>query len=249
MRAHARQGTERQEWKRYRATGDVEARNRLVERHVRLVYHFAQRLSARSGAGVEVAELVSAGVVGLLSAVSSFDPDRGYRFSTFAGARIRGAMLDELRSRDGAPRSVRRKEREMERASARLSVELERTPAHPEVARVLGVDASTLWRWKWDVARNREVSFSEGVEEAEGVEVAEGVEDRLTREAEVRRLRRELGELSERERLVVELYDMQSWKLREIADSLGVTESRVSQIRAGALRRLRSRMRDLRVAA
>lgn len=260
MRVQARQGTERQEWQRYRATGDVEVRNRLVERHVRLVYHFAHRISARSGAGVEVGELVSAGVVGLLSAVSSFDPDRGYRFSTFAGARIRGAMLDELRSRDGAPRSVRRKEREMERASARLSVELERTPAHPEVARVLGVDASTLWRWKWDVARSREVSLSEGVGSAggadygsgtscAGVEGVEGVEDRLTREAEVRRLRRELGELNERERLVLELYDMQSWKLREIADRLGVTESRVSQIRSGALRRLRGRMRDLRVAA
>lgn len=239
----------------YRATGDISARNRLVKRHMPLVHHFAGRMRGQAG-GVEVEDLVGSGMVGLLAAVSAYDPDRGFRFSTYAAARIRGAILDELRRRDVAPRSVRRREREMERASDRLNVELDRPPEDPEVARVLGVDAMTLWRWKWDVARSRQVSLSEVASgsgqrpfEEPGTGEDDCVEIRLTREAEVRRLRLELLSLTDREREVVDLYDLQGQTLREIAGRLGVSESRVSQIRTGALKRLRSRMRDLRDAA
>jgi RNA polymerase sigma factor FliA len=250
--------SERADWRRYRRTGDVDARNRLVVRHMPLVYHFAGRMRARTGGALDPDELVSAGMVGLLGAVTSFDPDRGYRFSTYAAARIRGAMLDELRRRDLAPRSVRRRERQMERAARRLAQDLDRRPDPPELARVLGVDMQTLWRWKWDVDRSRPVSLSRVAApgdarmaglEREPVQEGEGVEDRLTREAEVRRLRQELACLKERERLVIELYDMGALTLREIAARLGVTESRVSQIRTRALSRLRDRMRGLREAA
>lgn len=249
--------TERRDWSEYRSTGDVGVRNRLVERHLALVHHFAQRMEPRTGGAVERGDLISAGALGLMSAVSSYDPTRGFRFSTFAARRIRGAMLDEMRRRDVAPRSVRRKQRQVEDARAHLSVELDRTPSHPELAVELGVDAQTLWRWKWDVDRSRRVSLTD---EASGEDRAVGfsedwageestVEDRLTRDQETARLRRELETLSPREQLILRLYDLESNTLREIAGVLGVTESRVSQLRTRALARLRARMEDMREAA
>jgi RNA polymerase sigma factor FliA len=249
--------TERRDWTQYRATGDVAVRNRLVERHLALVHHFVGRMRPRTGDAVERDDLVSAGVVGLMNAVSSYDPGRGYRFSTFAAQRIRGAMLDEMRRRDVAPRSIRRKQRKLEAARAKLSVELDRSPRHPEMAEVLQVDPQTLWRWKWDVDRSRRVSLSDverrDRESGDVVAVPEwnsdGVEERLTREQEVSRLQSELATLSEREQLILRLYDLESYTLREIAERLGVTESRISQLRTRALKRLRARLGDLREAA
>lgn len=254
--------TERRDWSQYRATGDVEVRNRLVERHLALVHHFARRMEPRAGGALEGEELVSAGVLGLMDAVSAYDPARGFRFSTFAARRIRGAILDEMRSRDVAPRSVRRRQRQVEDSRSRLAVELDRTPSHPEVAAELGVDVQTLWRWKWDVERSHRVSLTEVVAgeetarepaESSGWEASgwegNGVEERLTREWEIGRLRCELETLTEREQLILGLYDLESKTLREIATLLGVTESRVSQLRTRALGRLRDRMGDLREAA
>jgi RNA polymerase sigma factor for flagellar operon FliA len=249
--------TERKDWREFRSTGDVGVRNRLVERHLALVHHFARRMEPRTGGALERADLVSAGVVGLMDAVSVYDPERGYRFSTFAATRIRGAMLDEIRRRDVAPRSVRRKQREIEQARDRLAVELDRAPLHPELADRLGLDPQTLWRWRWDVERSRRVSLTEVVTARHGAQAEPSmpvmdpaeVEDRLTREAETRRLQRELFRLPERERKILELHDLQSLTLREIGERLGISESRVSQLRSRALRTLRGRMRDLREAA
>jgi RNA polymerase sigma factor for flagellar operon FliA len=250
--------TERRDWQEFRGRGSLDARNRLVERHLALVHHFAHRMRPRTAGELEVGDLVSAGALGLMEAVSAYDPERGYRFSTFAASRIRGAMLDEMRRRDVAPRSVRRKQRKMDDAQNRLAVELDRQPRHPEVADTLGVDVKTLWRWKWDVARSRRVSLTDLLSDhaagtARGPERSlqgsDGTEERLSTEQEVFRLRRELAALSERERLILTLYDLESLTLREIAGRLGVTESRVSQIRTRALKRLRNRMKDMREAA
>ena len=248
--------TERRDWREYRTTGDVGVRNRLVERHLGLVHHFAHRMRPRTGESVPVGELVSAGTVGLLQAVSAYDPDQGSKFSTFAASRIRGAMLDEMRSRDVATRSVRRRQRKMEKARDRLAVELDRTPEEPEVAEVLGVDPQQLWRWKWDVARSHRVSLTELLglssdEDGRSREPGErmDVEERLALEAELQRLRKELDRLPERERQILRWHDLEGLKLREIGERLGVSESRVSQLRTRALGRLRDRMHDLREAA
>lgn len=246
--------TERRDWSDYRSTGDVAVRNRLVERHLALVHHFARRMEPRLGGKAEGEDLVSAGVVGLMDAVSAYDPGRGFRFSTFAAGRIRGAMLDEMRRRDVAPRSVRRKQRKLEAARARLSVDLDRSPRPQELAAVLGVDLQTLWRWDWDVERSRRVSLTEvvGAERKSGsgweVLTEAGVEERLTREEAVARLRREMETLSDREQRILRQYDLESKTLREIAADLGVTESRVSQLRTRALRRLRDRLEGWRAA-
>jgi RNA polymerase sigma factor for flagellar operon FliA len=239
---------ERKEWRDYQRTGEVSARNRLVERHLPLVHHFARRLESRIGSALELEDLVSAGTVGLLGAVRTYDPGLGYRFSTFAARRIRGAMLDELRNRDPAPRSVRRKQRRMEQARQELAVCLNRRPRRREVAARLGVDPGTLSRWEWDVDRSHRVSLSEVVG-ADGGSGAGSVMDQLTQTEEVQRLRRELPALPERERLIIRLYDLEGWKLREVAERLGVSTSRVSQLRGRALSRLRARMADVRAAA
>lgn len=248
--------TERRDWDEYRSTGDVVARNRLVERHLGLVHHFARRMRPRTAGTVDLGDLVSAGAVGLLQAVSSYDPDHGSTFSTFAASRIRGAMLDEMRRRDVAPRSVRKKQRELQRARERLAVTLDRKPRPQELADELGVEPQDLWRWEWDVARSRRVSLSElrpapspGLRGTREPSRPMDVEHRLSLEAEIARLQVELDRLPERERLVIRLYDLESLTLREIGERLGVTESRVSQIRSRALSRLRERMRDVKEAA
>jgi RNA polymerase sigma factor for flagellar operon FliA len=239
--------TERRDWSTYRETGDVGVRNRLVERHLALVYHFAHRMRPRTGERVEVEDLVSAGAVGLMQAVSTFDPEQGSRFSTFAAPRIRGAMLDEMRTRDVAPRSVRRRQREMERARERLAVENDRTPGHPEVAQHLGLDPQQLWRWKWDVARSRRVSLTEllGAATEEGSrEPGEtmDVEARLSHREQMDRVREALETVPARERDIIELYDLKGWTLRAVGERLGVSASRVSQLRSRTLARLRQQL-------
>ena len=129
-------------------------RERLVELHIPLVRYFARRLVDSCGGGLDREEMVSAGMLGLLDAVGSYDPDRGCRFSTFAATRIRGAMLDEVRRRDEAPRTVRRRQRRVAEVEETLTVRLNRKPRHREVAEGLGVDVGTLWSWKTDVARS-----------------------------------------------------------------------------------------------
>ena len=243
---------ERADWRLYRGTGDERARERLIERHMPLVRYFARRFSTALGEGIERDEMTSAGMLGLLDAVEAYDPEKGYRFSTFAAQRIRGAMLDELRRRDEAPRSVRRRQRRMAETEERLAVTLNRVPRHDEVAEVLGVDDGTLWSWKQDAARAVRFSLEDrvggdGAGEAWQLRdvVAQeepAADERLARRQEVERLEREMAGLDERERLVLRLYDFQEMKLREIATMLQVTESRVSQIRTRAIGRLRDRM-------
>ena len=247
---------EREDWREYGQTGDERARERLIERHVPLVRYFARRLATSLGGSVDREEMASAGMVGLLDAIEAFDPERGYRFSTFAAPRIRGAMLDEIRRRDEAPRTVRRRQRRLSETEERLTVELNRPPRHAEVAASLGVEAGTLWGWKADTLRTATLSLEDRVagdgasdpRRLRDVVVAEGedVEEQVARRQEVDRLHLELEGLDERERLVLRLYDFQELKLREIADLLEVTESRVSQIRTRAIGRLRDRMGSLR---
>jgi RNA polymerase sigma factor for flagellar operon FliA len=145
-------------WVRYRSTGDSEARAQLLDRYLGLVHHVAREIGARTPA-VEVPELVSAGTIGLIRALDSFDLSRGLAFSTYAVRRIRGAILDDLRSRDWAPRSVRAKNRTLLAVTATLQGRLGRAPEPREIAAALEIDLETYWQWRGAAEGGVMVSF------------------------------------------------------------------------------------------
>jgi RNA polymerase sigma factor for flagellar operon FliA len=240
------------------AAGDIEARDTLLRDNLSLVHHVARQLARGLAADADVGELVSAGTMGLMSALEAFDTARGLAFSTFAVPRIRGAILDELRRQDHVPRSVRRKTRSIASARETLMRTLGRSPEVSEVAAELGVDAPTLWRWLADVEgavqvpldrgrSDRDESFPSPVEFlGNGDEMAD---DRLSREEEVARLREAMLELNDQERTVLSLYYFEELKAREIAEVMGLSESRISQIRSKALGQLRGTLAPMLASA
>ena len=137
-------------WQSYHAGSDA-ARDTLLVEHLGLVHHVARQVSRTLAVRADFDELVSAGTMGLMSALEGFDATRGLAFSTFAAPRIRGAILDELRKQDHVPRSIRRKTREMSAAREAWMRAHGRAPDDRELASQLNVDMDTLWRWKADV--------------------------------------------------------------------------------------------------
>ena len=230
------------------AAGDTDARNVLLRENLSLVHHVARKLARNLADDADLDELVSAGTMGLMSAAESFDATRGHAFSTFAVPRIRGAILDELRRQDHVPRSVRRKTREMGQAREQLMHTLGREPSSVELAEALGVDRDTLHRWAADVEGAVHLpldghtcaSPDERPTRAELLgEDVELVDERLAREEEIAVLRDAMLELDDQERTVLALYYFEDLRSREIGELLGVSESRVSQVRNRALAQLR----------
>jgi RNA polymerase sigma factor for flagellar operon FliA len=246
-------------WEAYQGHGDQSARERLLTRHLPLVHHVARQVLPTLSVDASLDDLVSAGSIGLINAVESFDPSRGLAFSTYAAPRIRGAMLDDLRRADYVPRSIRRKQRRIAAAEESLSGKLDRKPDARETARHMGIDVETFWRWKADAEEAVQVSLDQPAATKNGNSVCQGdilegasgvaIEDLLNHEQEVHVLRDEIMRLKERERVVLSLYYFEELKLREIAQVLGLTESRVSQIRSKAVSTLRERMSRLRQTA
>jgi RNA polymerase sigma factor for flagellar operon FliA len=243
-------------WQAYRSGNDL-ARERLLTDHLGLVHHVARQMSRTLAVRADFDELISAGTMGLMTALDGFDPSRGLAFSTFAAPRIRGAILDELRKQDHVPRSVRRKTREIAASRETLGRIMGRVPTDEEVAEHLGVDRATLWRWEADVEGAHQIPLERGPSDKESHapspvdflsddEEGTGIEDRITHEQEVSLLRDAIMGLKEQERVVLSLYYFEELKLHEIADILKLTESRVSQIRSKALSRLRVQMAPLR---
>ena len=226
-----------------------------VSQHLGLVYHVARSLMRSRGITVELDELVSAGTLGLIEALANFDASRGLAFTTFAAPRIRGAMLDELRRLDHVPRSVRRRARAVAAATESLTNEIGATPDDSRIAARLGIDRETLWRWQHDGEAAHAMSLehdSESGDFAEQVFDASGrsdVDDTLTREQELVALQTAIRALGSRERTVLALYYYEELRLHQIAEVLGVTESRVSQIRTRAIARLREQLVTLRGVA
>lgn len=232
---------------------DEVARGRLVERYVGLVKYVAGRLAVGLPHYLEFTDLYSAGLLGLIQAVDNFDPARGIKFETYAIPRIRGAILDELRAQDWFPRSLRRKARQLESAYATLESALGRAATDEEVARHLGVELGELDRMVGEVAVATMVSLDSTLHPEDGGdgdrvvdtlvdEKADDPADRIE-EREMREVvAATLGELGDRERLVLTLYYYEELTLKEIGEVLGVTESRVCQIHTKAIVRLRARV-------
>ena len=235
---------------------EATARDRMMLKHLGLVRHMARQLICSSHVEAAFDDLVGAGTIGLINAIDNFDTSRGLAFSTFAAPRIRGSMLDDLRRRDHAPRSIRKKERGIAGAREQLTKELNRTPSDEETARRMGIGTETYWRWKRETEQAARVSLDRPMETTSGVDTtaeeilvgSDGheIEEQITRGEEIRILSDEILNLKERERIVLSLYYFEELKLREIASVLGVTESRISQIRSQGVSHLRERLSHLR---
>lgn len=237
--------------------GSQEARNKLLTAHLGLVHYVARQLSRTVRANADLDEMVSAGTIGLMEALEGFDPARGLAFSTFAAPRIRGAILDELREQDHVPRSVRRKARDLAQARETLQHRTGRAPGAQEVARQLGIDTDTVWKWEADVAYTVQLPLDHPAGEFDERSPLESlpdatygdIEETLNHEQEVALLRDALLQLKPQERTVLSLYYFEGLKLHEIASLLSITESRVSQVRSKALARLRGKLGGVRVMA
>jgi RNA polymerase sigma factor for flagellar operon FliA len=223
-------------------TSSPRALEDLVRGHLPLVGHLVRELLSRVPAHISRDDLVSAGMAALAGAAKGFDPRRGTPFSAFATARIRGALLDELRGLDWASRSVRSRARRVDTAKQELTGVLGRTPTQQELAETLGVAVDELKSVDEDVQRAMVLSlqgFAAGTADDLVRERSAGPEDLLLHRERIGYLHDAIESLPERLRTVVTGYFFQERPMADIAAELGVTESRVSQLRAEALDLLR----------
>jgi len=216
----------------------------LVARHADLVRRIAGHLLGRLPASVQADDLIQAGLIGLLEAARNYDASQGASFETYAGIRIRGAMLDEIRRNNWAPRSVYRKSRQVAEAIRRVEHRLGRDAADAEVARELGLSLNDYHELLRQAAGHSLFSLEEvGEADMEARGTGSPLE-RLQREDFRRALAQAIETLPKRERLVLSLYYDEELNLREIGAVLGVSESRISQIHSQAVLRLQARMRN-----
>lgn len=217
----------------------------LVREHLALVGHHVRDLLNRVPAHINRDDLVSAGMIALVTAAKSFDSSRGIPFGRFASARIRGALLDELRGLDWASRSVRARARRLDTVQQELTGALGRTPTPLELAQALGVSVDEISSVEEDVQRAVVLSlqgFATGTAEDAVAERGAGPEDLLLHREQLGYLRDAIEALPERLRLVVTGYFLNERPMAELAAELGVSESRISQLRAEALTLLRDGM-------
>ena len=243
-------------WRRYKGSDDQHARERLVVAYSPLVKYVSGRMASGLPAHVDEADLISYGLVGLISAIERFELEREIKFETYAIPRIRGAIIDELRALDWVPRSVRSRAREIEAAQAKLEHELQRAPSEAELASKLNMTEEELQAALLEIANSSVYALDElwTVSDSSGDQVSlldtiadEGAADpqEALASTEVKdRLTEAIGSLPEREQLVVALYYYENLTLREIGEVLGVTESRVSQLHTKAVLRLKSALQS-----
>jgi RNA polymerase sigma factor for flagellar operon FliA len=239
-------------WATYKIERSRELRDKLIIQYSPLVKYVAGRVGVGLPRNVEQSDLVSFGVFGLIDAIEKFDPERGYKFETYAIARIKGAILDELRSIDWVPRSVRSKARTLERAMGKLEAEHHRAPTDDEVADEMGVTPQQLQTTLSQISFVGVAALDEmlsGGERGESVSLGDTVADSGDGPMgvyEVEEMRQILAEsinrMPEREKIVLTLYYYEGLTLAEIGRVLGVTESRVCQIHTKAVLQLRSRI-------
>lgn len=234
------------------ADADLSTRDRLVMEHVSLVKILAQRLAQRLPSQVEVNDLISVGVLGLVEAANRYRPSLGVPFDAFARRRVHGAMLDALRELDWVPRSLRRLRRDLDSTVARLRHELGREPQEAEISTAMNMSAAQYDRALEDLralevatVRQLDAPGADGTSLLDvAIDPGEGLVAQLER-AELRRhLAKAITELPERERQILALSYEEELTLAEIGQVIGVSESRVCQLRSLAISRLRTTMRS-----
>ena len=240
-------------WQEFRRTRDRRLRDRLILTYAPLVKYVAGRLGSGLPAHVDDDDLVSYGLLGLIGAIERFDPDRDIKFETYAIARIKGSIIDELRSLDWVPRSVRSRARDIERTIGELEAKLGRAPNDEEISAKLGLTEDELADSLTEISRTSIAALDELWTVSSGgdqIALIDTIEDTQVPNPQSALAETEMKEaigdaiarLPEREKLVVTLYYYEELTLREIGEVLGVTESRVSQLHTKAILRLKARL-------
>ncbi|HEY7891910.1 MAG TPA: RNA polymerase sigma factor WhiG [Solirubrobacteraceae bacterium] len=241
-------------WEEYKRTHDPHLRDRLILTYAPLVKYVAGRLGTGLPAHVEEGDLVSYGLLGLMNAIERYDPGRDTKFETYAISRIKGSIIDELRSLDWVPRSVRSRSREIERAIAELEHKLHRAPTDEEIAAQIGISDQEFHDSLTQISRSSVAALDElwtiSSSGGDTVSLIDTLQDPNADDPSTEMSRTELrdalasaiGKLPEREKTVITLYYYEELTLREIGEVLGVTESRVSQLHTKAILRLKAKL-------
>lgn len=238
-------------WRNYKADPDSqELRNRLVERYLPLVRYNGERIWARLPEGVELDDLVSAGIFGLMDAIEAFDLTRGVKFETYCVPRIRGAMLDELRTMDWVPRLVRSKASKLQEATKTLETKLGRHPTEQELALHMGLNLDELEKMMVEASAVNLISLNKKWYETDSykdVREIDILEDKKgedpTRRIQKNDLMRLVTKgLNRNERLIIILYYYEELTMKEIGATLDLSESRVSQMHSSIVQRLQHQL-------
>ncbi|MDH3308241.1 MAG: RNA polymerase sigma factor WhiG [Acidimicrobiia bacterium] len=240
-------------WASFKSTGDEKSREGLILHYSPLVKFVAGRVGVGLPRNVEQSDLISYGIFGLIDAIDKFEPERGFKFETYAISRVKGAILDELRALDWVPRSVRARAREIERSLVELEHRLQRTPSEEELAKHMSMALGDLQDALGEISSLGLVALDELLgRDRDSSSVGDMLPDQrgLSPEAafQIEETKRVIADainrLPDRERLVVTLYYYEGLTLAEIGEVLGVTESRVCQIHTKSVLSLRNRMTE-----
>ncbi len=241
-------------WREYKETDSKIAKDKLLVEYAHLVKYITNRLAINLPKSVDRNDLTSAGVLGLIKAVETFEPERGFKFETYAGHKIRGAILDELRALDWVPRSVRQKSRELQKVFAKLENELGRAPYDDEVCESMNITMQEYEEMLAEVTPTTIISLEEAMPDRDSdskeLRIIDTIEDPGSDNplkelgfAEVKEILKDaIMNLPEKEKLVVALYHYEELTLKEIGVVLDITESRVSQIHSKAILKLRAKL-------
>ena len=243
-------------WRKYKKTKDEKLREEIIKKYLYLVKYVAGRTAISLPSSVELGDLISYGIFGLFDAIEKYDVEQGNKFETYAVSRIRGAIMDELRKLDWAPRLLRKKAREVEKKGRELEEELGRVASETELAEALDVSVDELSNmyselsatvflsldevWENDDG-NKAMTRMQSIEDVVAVNQLQQLEKKEAKEI----IAKALKELPEKECLVMVLYYYENLTLREIGQVLNVTESRVCQIHTKVILRLRSILRRM----
>jgi len=237
-------------WKKLKRGKDEAARNQLMEHYLPIVKYSAERLHNKLPGEVDVDDLISAGIFGLMDAIKAFDPGRGVKFETYCAPRIRGAILDELRAMDWVPRLVRSRAHKLNEATQNLEARLGRKPNEGELAKQLRLSLREFRKLQRDaqaiglVSLNRKWFETDSHKDVREIDV---LEDRKSDDPFLAAQRKDIKELitrglSRAERLIIILYYFEEMTMKEIGETLDLSESRVSQMHSAILDRLKNQL-------
>jgi RNA polymerase sigma factor for flagellar operon FliA len=239
-----------QVWTEFFKTHSEDSRNRLMENYLHLVKYSAERIWVKLPDKVELDDLIQAGIFGLKDALEAYDPERGVKFETYCAPRIRGSILDELRSMDWVPRLVRARAHQLERARQTLEAQLGRMPTEKELAQELELDKVEFHRLQRDanaiglISLNNKFNENEGEKDIREIDI---IQDQKSKNPVTEAQKRDLKELISKgltraEKLIIILYYYEEMTMKEIGATLDLSESRVSQMHSSIVARLKAQM-------